>query len=252
MAVPFSLVIITLNEERNIERCIRSVPFADEVIVVDSDSADRTQEIARGLGARVINEKWRGFREQKTFAAAAARHDWILSLDADEALSPEAQAELRQWVSDPERLHSVDALNFPRLAFHLGRWIRHGGWYPDRQTRFYHRARAGWQAGHLHERVHADRTVRLRGDILHWSFADLTAQVTTNNRYSSLGAQDLADQGKKFCLLKLLLKPTSKFLETYVVKRGFLDGLPGFIISVGAAYSVFLKYAKLWERSRIS
>lgn len=249
---PVSLVIISLNEEVNIERCIRSVPWAADVVVLDSGSQDRTVEIAKSLGARVFSEPWRGYRDQKARAAELAAHDWVLSLDADEALSPESSAEVQALFGDlnGSEASRADGFEFPRLSYHMERWIRHGGWYPDWQLRLFHRGRASWGAGHVHERVVAQNVRRLRAPILHWPFADLTEQVRTNNTYSSLGARDLFDRGRKFRLHLLVLKPLSKFVETYILKKGFLDGLPGFIISVGAAYSVFLKFAKLREIER--
>jgi glycosyltransferase involved in cell wall biosynthesis len=250
VSTKLSLAIICLNEAANIERCIRSVPFADEVVVVDSGSRDGTPEIARGLGARVFHEEWRGYREQKKFATDRCAHDWVLSLDADEALSVEAQAEVKALLESPG-LETADGFEFPRLSFNLGRWIRHGGWYPDRQLRLYHRHRAEWRGGgHVHERIAAERVARLKHPILHWPFPTHAEQVATNNRYSGLGAKELFDRGARFSLPKLFFKPVSKFIETYFLKRGFLDGLPGFIISVGAAYSVFLKFVKLWELER--
>lgn len=244
---PLSLAIICLNEEANIERCIRSVPFADEVIVVDSGSRDATVEIAKSLGAKVFVETWRGFRDQKRRATDLCRNEWVLSLDADEALSPEAAREIETLLSSP-KLGSATGYESPRLTWNLGRWIRHGGWYPDRQLRLYDRRQSRWEGGeHVHERVRSRVTQRLEHPIRHWPFATLAVQVETNNRYSTLGAAEQARKGKKFSVLKLVFKPLSKFFETYVVKKGFLDGLPGFIISVGAAYSIFLKFAKQWE-----
>ncbi len=246
-----SLAIICLNEAQGIERCIRSVPFADDIVVIDSGSTDGTQDIARSLGARVFVEQWRGFRDQKRRATELCAHDWVISLDGDEALSPEAAAEIERLLVDPE-LNQFDGYEFPRLTWNLGRWIRHGGWYPDRQLRLYHRSRANWEGGkHVHERVSAARVKRLRDPLLHWPFPDLAEQVQTNNRYSTLGAQELLRKGQKFSLLRLCLKPWSKFIESYFIKRGFLDGLAGFVIAVGAAYSIFLKYAKLWELERL-
>lgn len=249
-----SLVIITLDEEANIERCIRSVPWADDVVVLDSGSKDRTVEIARGLGARVFCEAWRGYRDQKARATELAAHDWVLSLDADEALSPEAVKELEEIFATGLLAEEheagggrIDGLEFPRLSYHMERWIRHGGWYPDWQLRLFHRRRSAWSAGHVHERVAADRVRRLTSPIHHWPFADLSEQVRTNNNYSSLGARDLFDRGRRFHVLALVFKPWSKFMETYLIKGGWRDGLPGFIIAVGAAYSVFLKFAKLRE-----
>ena len=247
---PLSLVIITRNAEAHLARCLKSVPFAADVVVLDSGSTDRTVEIARGLGARVFTEEWRGFGPQKRRATELAAHDWILNLDADEALGEDAADELRALLGgEPGRL--APAYSFPRLSHHLGRWIRHGGWYPDRQTRLYDRRRAHWSEAPVHEKIVADRTERLRGPLLHWVFDDLSHQVITNDRYSGLGRDALVARGRRFRLGHLITKPVVKFVEAYVWKRGFLDGTPGLIIAVGAAYSVFLKWAKLWERERV-
>ena len=243
-----SLVIITSNEEKNIARCIDSVDWADDVLVLDSGSTDRTCEIARQRGARVFQEKFRGFRAQKERATELALHNWIVSLDADEAFSNELSEEIKDLLSQKANFDGVET---PRLSFHLGRWIRHGGWYPDYQVRVFDRTRAKWIGGHVHERVIATGTVRTRNAIQHWVFENLEDQVETNNFYSSKGALDLRDKGKSFSIFRLVTKPISKFFETYLLKRGFLDGMPGFIISVGAAYSIFLKYAKLWEIQRL-
>ncbi len=248
---PLSLAIITLDEEANIERCIRSVPWADDVVVVDSGSRDRTCEIAESLGARVFKEAWRGYRDQKSRATELCRHDWVLSLDADEALPDASRAELeRVFAAGTLTAGAVDGFEFPRLSFHMERWIRHGGWYPDWQLRLFHRGRAKWGAGHVHERVAAAAVQRLREPIHHWPFDDLAEQVRTNNDFPALGARDLFERGRRFSAISLVFKPWSKFMETYLLKRGFLDGMPGFIIAVGAAYSVFLKFAKLRELER--
>lgn len=242
--LPITLAIITLNEESKIGRCIESCPWASEVVVVDSGSQDKTVDIAKGLGATVVVEKFRGYREQKQFATNLAKNNWVLSLDADELLSSDLSQEIhglfRKGVSE-------DGFEMPRKSFHMGRWILHGGWYPDYQLRLFDKTRGQWVGGNVHEHFDAKNVKRLRGEILHHVFENLSDQVDTNNRYSTFGAMDLYQKGKKFSIFKLLFKPISKFLETYMIKRGFLDGLPGFIISVGAAYSVFLKFAKLRE-----
>ncbi|HVK61181.1 MAG TPA: glycosyltransferase family 2 protein [Bdellovibrionales bacterium] len=243
-----SLAIICLNEAQNIERCIRSVPFADEIIVLDSGSTDDTLAIAKSLGAKTYNEEWRGFRAQKQRATELCTNDWVLSLDADEALSEEAQKEVNELFESPVELNQFDGYDFPRKSWNLGRWITHGGWYPDRQLRLYNQKRAQWRGGErVHERVYAEKVGNLTQPILHWPFPTHSEQVATNNRYSSLGAEELYARGKRFSLAKLIFKPWSKFMETYFIKLGCLDGMPGFIISVGAAYSVFLKFVKLWE-----
>ncbi|WP_374032777.1 glycosyltransferase family 2 protein [Bdellovibrio bacteriovorus] len=246
--LPISLVIITLNEEAHIERCIRSAAFVDDVVVVDSFSTDRTVEIAQKCGARVFQEKWKGFGPQKAFAAAQAKNDWVLSLDADEALSPELASELY------ESFHSLDpeaGYLFPRKSYHLGRWIKYGGWYPDYQLRLFNKSRSQWNSADVHEKVEVKRMLKMKRDLLHWVFDGLSDQVITNDRYSTLGAKQLTASGKKFSYLKLIFKPWGKFIETYFVKRGFMDGMPGFVIAVGAAYSLFLKFAKQWEMERV-
>lgn len=245
--LPLSVVVIALNEEARIERCLNSVPFAAEKIVVDSFSTDKTVEVATRCGARVVQEKWRGFGPQKAFATDLAKNDWVLSLDADEALSPELAQEIQ------DRFASLDVktgYRLPRLSFHMGRWIRHGGWYPDAQLRLFNRRHSQWNQSALHEKVEAAQVEIFKQPLWHWVFRDLTDQVSANNRYSGLGAEELHRRGVKFSLLKLAIKPQVKFLETYVWKQGFRDGLPGFVIAVGAAYSIFLRWAKLWEIER--
>lgn len=240
-----SLVIISLNEESNIARCIESASWVDEIIVLDSGSTDKTREIAESLGAKVFNEEWRGFTDQKNRLADLAENDWLLNLDADEALKKESEEEIKNFLSSVD-LSNCQGLEFPRRSFHLGKWINHGGWYPDRQLRLYNKTKASWAGGALHERVQCDSFRRAKTPLLHWVFKDLDDQVAANNRYSRLGAEVLISKGKGFSLFMMLTKPISKFLETYLFKRGFMDGMAGFVISIGAAYSIFLKYAKLY------
>lgn len=248
MKYPVSLVIITLNEAEGIGRAIDSAPFCDDIVVLDSGSTDATQQIAKQKGARVFDEPWQGFQAQKARATALAKNDWVLSLDGDEALSAELCTEIETLLAAGALTkNQPDGYRLPRRSWNLGRWIRHGGWYPDYQLRLFHRKSAGWIGGQVHERVQSQTAATLRSDLLHYPFRDHAEQVATNNRYSGLGAEELRRRGESFHLHKLIFKPVSKFLETYIIKRGFLDGLPGFIVSVGAAYSVFLKYAKLWE-----
>lgn len=245
--LPLSLVVITLNEEHNIERCLRSVPWASEILVVDSFSSDKTVPLAEKCGARVLQEKWRGYGPQKEWAVQQATYDWILSLDADEALSPELSQEIiNLW----PRLEADTGYLCPRKSFHFGRWILHGGWYPDYQLRLFNRIQSQWTTSTIHEKVKAKLEIKLKSPILHWVFHNFSDQVLTNDKYSSLQAQELNQRNKKFLLSKLIIKPMSKFFETYFWKLGFLDGLPGFMISVSAAYSVFMKWGKLWEIER--
>lgn len=251
MKLEVSLVIITKNEELNIERCIRSVPFASDVVVVDSYSQDKTKEIALNLGSRVIEEEWKGFGPQKHRAVNYAKYDWVLCLDADEALSEQLVCEIQQcWNSlDPHV-----GYKFPRKSFYLGRWILHGGWFPDYQLRLFNRKFNQWNSLNIHEQVQANKIIFFKHPILHWVFRDISHQVITNDRYSGLQASSLYATGRKISflnlLLKMLIKPWSKFIECYFLKLGFLDGMPGFIIAVSAGYSVFLRWAKIWEKQK--
>ncbi len=242
--LPVSLVIITLNEEKNIERCINSAVWCDDVVVVDSYSTDSTVAVSKNLGARTFVEKWKGYGQQKDFAVKQAKHDWVLSLDADEALSPQLSEELHRLVKNGL---NHDAYEMPRLSNYMNRWIYHGGWYPDYQTRFFNRTQAHWIPSAVHERVEAKSKGRLRSPLFHWPFKSLEHQVDKNNKYSSLGVVELKKNGQRFSPFRLIFKPIGKFIETYFFKLGILDGWPGLIVAAGAAYSIHLKMAKLYE-----
>jgi len=245
--VPISAVVITLNEEHNIERCLQHLSFCKEIIVVDSGSRDGTVELAKRYTDKVFSVPWEGFAAQKNKAIEAASYKWVLSVDADEVVTADLQVEIRKLfrAGDPVL---IACYSIPRKTLHFGRWIKHGGWYPNRLVRLFDKTRGKWEGEELHEKwVSTGVTGELQQDLEHHSFENLADQVNRNNRYSSLGAAKLQRQGNRFASFRLFTKPLSKFVETYVVKRGFLDGYPGFIISISAAYSVFLKWAKLWE-----
>ncbi len=245
---PLSVTIITLNEESNIARAIESVRgFAQETLVVDAGSTDRTVEIARHLGAKIITNPWRGYGQQKNFASSQAKYDWVLNLDADEEVSPELAIEIQQTLERDEK-QGVAAYSVPRLTKYLGRWIRHGGWYPNRLVRLANRKHALWTEPDVHEEwVVRGSVTPLVHDLLHYPFRDIGDQIQTNLRFSRLGSEALRKRGQRKNLFFLLLKPIGKFVETYFAKSGFRDGIPGFIISVNAAHSIFLKYAYLFE-----
>jgi glycosyltransferase involved in cell wall biosynthesis len=240
-----SAVVITRNEEANIERCLKSLAFCDDIVVVDSCSTDNTVEIARKFTSNVVTRPWSGYAEQKNYANSLAKHDWILSIDADEEVSPELQNEIKQLLNSSPELH---AYHMPRKTIHFGQWIRYGGWYPNRLVRLFRKSKGTWSDKELHEAwVTEGNAGSLTSDLIHYSFDGISDQVERNNHYSTLGAVKLRREGRNFSTLRLLTKSASKFFETYFLKFGFLDGYPGFIISVSAAYSVFLKWAKLWE-----
>jgi glycosyltransferase involved in cell wall biosynthesis len=235
--------IVTFNEERNIARAIESLRCADEVVVVDSGSNDKTREIAARLGARVIEEPWRGYAAQKNFAAGCASFDWILSIDADEALSEELEGEIATL---KQEVPAFAAYSMPRLAQYLGRWILHGGWYPDPKVRLYDRARAQWTGEYVHEsiQVRAGGVGRLEGKLLHFTCDSLSAHLRTLDRYTTLAARELVDRGAKIGLRRLLIDPVWTFVRTWILRRGFLDGAQGIAIAWMAALYTFLKYAK--------
>ena len=234
--------IITLNEERKIARAIESLRCSDEILIVDSGSTDRTVELAEKLGARVIEAGWRGFAGQKNWAAEQASNDWILSLDADEALSEALEAEIWNLKKTGPR---YDAYTMPRLARYLGRWILHSGWYPDRKVRLYHRDKARWVGNFVHESVQAEgRVGHLESNILHFTCDSLSEHLKTMDRYTTLAAQEIAARKVRVPLSRLIADPAWTFLKTYVVQRGFLDGFEGLVIAYMAAFYAFLKYSK--------
>lgn len=234
--------IVTLNEERNIARAIESLRCVDEVLVVDSGSTDRTREIAAARGARVVVEPWRGYAGQKNFAAGEAANGWILSLDADETLTDELEAEI---LALKQAEPVCDGYSFPRLAQYLGRWILHSGWYPDRKVRLYRRDRARWVGEFVHESVRVDGPVgELRGRLNHFTCQSLSQHLRTLDSYTTLAARELVSRGKAAPLWRLLLDPGWTFFRTYVLQRGFLDGPQGIAIAWMAAFYTFLKYAK--------
>lgn len=241
-----SVVVITLNEESNIERCLNSVQWADEVFIYDSGSKDQTVQIAERMGAKVIMGPWLGFGPTKHEAARLAKHDWILSLDADEEVSPELALEIQQRFAQNSLSEKV-AYRIPRLSNYLNHWVRHGGWYPDYQIRLFHRGFSQWNLNKIHEKVESAQIEKLKECLHHFVFKNIEHHIQTNNKYSGLLAQKMWDQGKRFSWFHFMTKPLVKFIECYFIKLGFLDGWVGFFIAKGASYSVFLKWSKLKE-----
>jgi glycosyltransferase involved in cell wall biosynthesis len=243
--VPLTATVITLNESANIRAALESVSWADEIIVVDSESTDDTVAIARGFTDKVIVRPWPGYIAQKNFAAEQAANDWILSLDADERISPALAEEIRALVREPS---GAAGYRMPRVTFHLGRWIRSTDWYPDYQLRLYDRRRARWAGRYVHESVKADGpVVDLNGEILHYAYRDLAHHFQTMDRYTTLAARQMFEEGRRAGMLDLAVHPPAAFLRNYVLRGGFRDGIPGLIVSAMNARYVGLKFAKLWE-----
>jgi glycosyltransferase involved in cell wall biosynthesis len=247
--VPISACIITRDEEKNLPDCFASLQgICDEIVVLDSGSTDRTVEIAREAGARVTVTDWPGHVTQKGRAVAAAANDWVLCLDADERLGPELREEIAR-VRD-EGLDQA-AYSFPRLTRYLGRWIRHGGWYPDRKVRLFDRRRARWGGIDPHDHVQVDGPVRrLKGNLHHHTYRDISAHLGIIDRYTTIAANEKRAAGERFRLHRLILRPLGKVIRMYLLKGGFLDGRAGLVIAALGGYYVFLKYAKLWDLER--
>ena len=235
--------LITFNEESNLPRALASLRgVADEIIVVDSGSRDATVEVARAHGARVVDRAWTNYSEQKNFAAAQATHDWVLSLDADEELSPELRASLLEW-----KQHAPDAAayEFSRRANYLGEWIRHSGWYPNRQIRLYRRDAASF-AGTVHESLRVNgQVMRLPGDIYHYTMSTYAEHAAKVEGYTTLAAQQLFDAGKRSWRLAMMASPPWTFFQKFILRAGFLDGRRGWLIARMAARYTYLKYRKL-------
>jgi glycosyltransferase involved in cell wall biosynthesis len=237
-----SATLIACNEERKIARAIESLRCCDEIVVIDSGSTDRTIEIAKNLGARVVESAWPGYAKQKNLAAARAANDWILSLDADETVSEALEGEIWQLRKNGP---ACDAYTMPRMAQYLGRWILHSGWYPDRKVRLYDRRKAEWEGDFVHESVTVNGTVgHLSSAILHYTCDSLSEHLKTIDHYTTLAAQELVARKHVVGWGDLVLDPVWTFLRTYVVQRGFLDGFEGLAIAYMAATYSFLKYAK--------
>lgn len=238
-----SATIITLNEEKNITRTIASLAGADEILVVDSGSTDATTDIAASMGARVINNAWPGYATQKNFAARQARHEWILSLDADEELDARAQEALLGWKQGSP---NAEGYRWPRCAWYMGRWIRHSGWYPDWKLRLYDRRRGEWRGEYVHESVQVNGPVeKLTGEIRHYSAKTPTQQNERIERYTDLAAQEMVANRRRATAFDSWLAPPFTFLQAYFLKRGFLDGYAGYCIARAAAHYVRRKYEKL-------
>ncbi|MFA7243369.1 MAG: glycosyltransferase family 2 protein [Sulfuricellaceae bacterium] len=245
--LPFSAVIIAFNEARRIRDCLESVAFADEIVLVDSGSTDGTQEIALQYGARVVHQAWLGFGRQKQFAVSSAAHDWVLCLDADERVSDELRAGIEEALREPP----YHAYRFPRCNRFMGRWLKHGEGYPDWSLRLFHRAHARWSEDAIHEKVLADTTVgALHGDLLHESEESIASYLDKQNRYTTLQAETLHGQGKRAHVGQLFASPLLRFVKFYLVRRGFLDGVPGLVHILIGCFNSFAKYAKLMERGK--
>jgi glycosyltransferase involved in cell wall biosynthesis len=241
-----SVVIITYNEEKNIGRCIDSVKtLADEILILDSNSNDNTVAIAESMGATVKQESFKGFIQMKNRAIQLAGNDYILSLDADEALDPVLEDSIRNVKEN----FTTQAYRMNRCTNYCGQFIRHGAWYPDRKIRLFDRRTAQWGGTNPHDKIVLKQkiaVVQLRGDILHYSYYTISEHAAQNNKFSTIAAESLFANGKKTTLFNIIINPLWAFLQSYFVKAGFLDGLFGFVIAIQISHMTFLKHIKLY------
>ncbi len=245
-----SACVIARDAERTLGRCLASLAWVDDcVVVVDERSADGSEAVARAAGARVFRRPFVGQADQKNFALARAKGDWVVALDADEALSDALSRSLRAFFDRDGA--GADGAAANRLTRHLGRDLRHGDFHPDWQVRVFRRDRGRWRGREPHPAVALDgRCARLEGPLLHESYADLADQVARIQAFSAIEARALFEEGRRARAADLTLRPAGRFLRAYVVKRGFRDGVPGLVVAAATAFHVFLKYAKLWELER--
>jgi glycosyltransferase involved in cell wall biosynthesis len=245
-----SICVIACNEEAVLARCLDAVDWADEiVVVVDAKSHDRTEEIARKRAQRVEIRPYEGDIEQKSYCCGLASHDWVFVVDPDEVVTLDLARDIQRAIG---RVSDADAgFEMNRITYHLDRWIRHGDFYPDWKLRLFRRSRATWRGRNPHGRVEVDGAVqRLAGEIEHYSYVDLQDQIARIQSFSDTAAREMFRNGRHARLADLVFRPAARFLRGYLLKLGFLDGMPGFIIAAATAFYVFLKYAKLWELER--
>src|ERR1044072_5645097 len=246
-----SVTIITFNEEPNIKAACDSVSWANEILVVDSESTDATRDIATNCGARVIVRPWPGFSAQKQFAVEQAKHEWIFSLDADERVSDELKRSIEELRKRPET-QLADGYEIARRTYYQRRWIRGGGWYPDRQLRLFKKSRGHWKERHIHESVvmnAGSRVERLNGDLLHYTSPDAAHHHRMiGERYAPLAARQMFEEGRRTSMLGVASAGPAAFIRSLILKGGIRDGFAGFTIASFAAHHAFLKHLMLWEK----
>lgn len=245
-----SVLLVTYNEESTVREAIESVRWADEIVVVDSYSTDRTVEICRELGCRIFQRPWPGFREQKNFALEQCQGEWVLNLDADERVSPELKGAIQAALQDPK---GCAGFEIKRHTWFLGGWIDHSGWYPnDVVLRLFQKDKGRWGGYEPHASVKVEgRVAKLEGDLYHYPYRDLAHHLEKLNRYSTSRAKALLEQGRKCGVADLALRPVADMLKKLILKQGYRDGMRGLIVAFLTAFSVFLKYAKVWEARQL-
>jgi glycosyltransferase involved in cell wall biosynthesis len=248
-----SAFVVCKNEERNIRRCLSSLAWCDEIVLVDSGSTDKTLDIAREFTDKIYFREWTGHSEQKQFALEKCTKEWVLNIDADEEVSPELRGHIEQVLSRPDDTRRrVSGYEVNRLVYFLNKWWEHGGWYPEYRLRFFQREKARWGGVNPHEKaVVRGRVRRIHGHLHHFTYQDIPHQIRSLNDHSTLSARCLHQEGVKVHLWNILLNPPFRFVKFYILKRGFREGFPGFMVAFIEAMYTFLKYVKLWELQRL-
>jgi glycosyltransferase involved in cell wall biosynthesis len=248
-----SAFVICLNEEKRIRRCLESLKWCDEIIIVDSGSTDATLDICREYTSKIFHNDWPGYVAQKRFGLELCTREWVLNLDADEEVSDALRDEILREVLDPKRSTGINGFFISRVVNYMNRWWRRGGWYPEYRLRLGRKAHTSWGGHDPHEKALVSGPVkRLGGELFHYTYFDITDHVRRLNSYSSTAARSLFSHGKRSSSRKLFLNPLSRFFKFYILKKGFLEGFPGFLVACLEGYYVFLKYVKLWELERLS
>lgn len=243
-----SASIITYNNERTIENTLKSLSWVSEIIIVDSFSTDNTPAICKKYTNTFSQRKWPGFKKQYEFSTSLAKNDWVFFVDADEVVSENLANEILNEISSDK----YDGFLIYRHTFYLGRWIEHGGWNPDREIRVYRKSRGRWEGG-LHATVKVNGNIkRLQNYIGHYNYKDVSDQIQTIDKYSTIAAKELLDAGRAPSVTQMIFRPFFRFLRDYFVKRGYKDGVPGLVVSICTSFYVFTKYAKLWELTHLT
>jgi glycosyltransferase involved in cell wall biosynthesis len=245
-----SVAIITYNEEEEIKDCLESVKWADEIVVVDSFSTDKTLDICRQYTNKVFQHEWSGYSNQKNYAINVTTNPWILILDADERVSERLTKEIKEIL---DKDLGVDGYYIPRKSYFLGRWIRYGGWYPDYSIRLFRKDKGRFEQREVHESVRINgKTAKLKNHLEHYTYRNLSEYIQRMDRYSTLAAMEMVGEGRRSGPRNILFRPILTFFRMYILKQGFREGIYGLLISVLYSYYTFLKYAKLWEMRKIS
>ncbi len=249
-----SAFIICLNEASQIERCLKSVEWCSEIVVIDSGSTDHTLEICKKYTDKIYHRAWTGYVDQKKFGLEHCSHEWIFNLDADEEVSEELRGEIQNLIkADQQSQLPENGFLINRVVFYLGRWWRRGGWYPEFRLRLCRRSHTSWGGDDPHEKaIVSGATSKLKGELYHYTYTNIADQVARLNSFSTSAARSLHAKGAQASLADIFVRPVFRFIKFYFLKRGFRDGLPGFIVALLEMYYVFLKYIKLWEHNKHS